>query len=84
MITGKTTIASWDYGHPMPAITPPSPVSRISFIITFLKRGTGIELSKRTTLIGTEKRSTDIDLQKRGLDVELKKRKLEIEIKKKE
>ncbi|GAH62617.1 unnamed protein product [marine sediment metagenome] len=84
IITGKTTMASWNYGHPMPVRTPASPVSRISFIITFLNRGTGIELSKRTTLIGVEKRSTDIGLQKRSADIELNKRKIEIEFKEEE
>lgn len=59
-------------------------VPRISFVLSFLKRGLGIETKKRRTLISTEKRGTDIELQKRGTDIELKKRRTEIEFKKEE
>ncbi len=59
-------------------------VPKISFVLTFLKRGLGIETKKRSTLINTEKRGADIELQKRSTDIELKNRKIEIEFKEEE
>lgn len=60
--------ASWDSGVPMPVeisiIVLPDPTARISFILTFFKRGLDVVLDRRGVGIELDKRRIDIELKK--------------------
>ena len=72
MITGKTTMASWDYGHPMPVR-----VHSITIVIELgIRRQLGITSTKKEKSIRlVERKGINVRLSKKGKSIRLEKRK---------